>query len=144
MSDKNGFPWTRVLASALIMAVVGGLVIATVHLASELATARALVREATTTVEHAKGTASALHEENVALRRELAGTRKEAGEVRREALDLAEAVEKALAADPDLSLAAVIEPGMNYCDWAGRYGSDASHRMIRRLADAGVRKLVPN
>ena len=62
--------------------------------------------------------------------------------LRIEALALAESVEEALAGEVEIDLAKAIAPGMNYCNWDGRYGSEESHKMIARLADIGFRRLI--
>ena len=64
------------------------------------------------------------------------------GALRRDAVSLADAVEAALGDEVAVDVGEVVVPGMNYCDWRGQYGSDASHKMVQRLADIGIRKLV--
>ena len=59
-----------------------------------------------------------------------------------DAVSLADAVQDALQEEVEIDVGAEIKPGMNYCDWGGQYGSDASHKMIRCLADIGIQKLV--
>jgi len=84
----------------------------------------------------------ALRERCQAMEEQNAAARDSFDRLRVEAVALADAVQEAVEGDLRVDLGQVITPGMNYCDWGGRYGSDGSHRMIRYLADVGIRKLV--
>lgn len=112
----------------LLVATAAAAIAVAGHLACRLIAARREVRGLSEAVEAHRTRHAALTRSHERLRIE--------------ALALAEAVEDAVSDEVKVDVAATILPGMNYCDWNGRYGTPASQDMIRRLADIGIRKLV--
>lgn len=118
-------PWH----SAICLLTLGGLCLLVFCSAQET------LREQDRAIETLRDRCQAMEDQNEAQRDSF-------GRLQVEAVALADAVAEALEDDVRVDLGQSITPGMNYCDWGGRYGTKASHKMIRELADVGIRKLV--